>query len=89
MSKVISLFQGSVIKYMKDGSTLILFANGNVYRKEKDATHFQTTNNKGLRSLSVMTLLSTKNTLTIFLLIAKKTILERKRRFSSEKTMCR
>lgn len=40
--------QGSVIKYMKDGSIVILYANGNTSIQTRNDTWI-TTNNKGLR----------------------------------------
>lgn len=36
---------------MKDGSVVILFANGNVSKKLHGETEYRTTNNKGLCSL--------------------------------------
>lgn len=40
--------KGSVIKYMKDGSIIILYANGNVAVNKRNGL-WTTTNNKGLR----------------------------------------
>jgi len=59
---------------MKDGSVIILFANGNVYKKLKGSDEFITTNNKGLQSLSVNHLNSTPIIKMTFLAIEKKTI---------------
>jgi len=38
--------KGSVIKYMKDGSTYILYANGNVSFSQQRNGNWITTNNK-------------------------------------------
>jgi hypothetical protein len=46
------LGKGSVIKYMKDGSVVILFANGNVSKRAPGSDEYVTINNKGLCSLS-------------------------------------
>lgn len=40
--------QASVIKYMKDGSIIVLYANGNVSMQQRNDTWI-TTNNKGMR----------------------------------------
>lgn len=43
--------RGSVIKYMKDGSITVLYANGNVSTAQSRTANWITTNNKGLRKL--------------------------------------
>jgi len=41
--------KGSVIKYMKDGSLIILYANGNISYSQQRNGIWITINNKGLR----------------------------------------
>ncbi len=43
------LGKGSVIRYMKDGSTVIYYSNGNVTYAKPRSNIWTTTNNKGLR----------------------------------------
>ncbi|EGR34511.1 hypothetical protein IMG5_009200 [Ichthyophthirius multifiliis] len=43
--------KGSVIKYMKDGSTIILYANGNTSFSQQKNGIWITTNNKGFRKV--------------------------------------
>lgn len=47
--KRITTGKGSVIKYMKDGSIIVLYANGNIQYMQARSNYWITVNNKGLR----------------------------------------